>query len=282
MTAVLETGTAARPLGRLWLVVNSGSGSTDAAGIAAARSALVAHGGEIVRTSTFPDDAPPAANALSAAGIDTLAIIAGDGTINAVVTAAGNWPGQCLVLPGGTMNMLAKALHGDAEREAVIAGLARATLVTLPIACAAGHEAMVGVILGPAAAWVDPREDVRKGRLLNAVGAARRAWARTFGHGVALDGQGPHHRAIIVHPLDGGLEVVTVAASGMADVVRLGWNWLTGNWRAAPGVTVRSAKAATISGRRQVRALFDGEPARLASPVKLTCGRTRLHFMATR
>lgn len=271
-----------RPLGRVWLVTNSGSGSTDASVTTSVRDALAAHGADIVCCEEFPAVMPPDAAALDAANIDTLVIVGGDGTVNAAVETAGEWRGQCLVLPGGTMNMLAKALHGDATMASVIAAVGGARLVTLPVAEAQGRRALVGIILGPAAAWVHTREGVRKGRFMRAIRAARLAWARTFGQGVRVIGSPGRHRAVIVTPMENGLDIVTVDASGIGDVVRLGWTWLTGNWRDAAGVGVRQAASVQLAGRRRVRALFDGEPAMLATPVTIVEGRTRLHFVATR
>ena len=273
---------AARPLGRVWLVTNAGSGSTDAGVTASARAALAAHGAKIARCEEFPAVMPPDAAALDAANIDTLVIVGGDGTINVAVDTAGEWRGQCLVLPGGTMNMLAKALHGDVDMASVIAAVGGARLVTLPTAEAQGRRALVGIILGPAAAWVHTREGVRKGRFMRAIRAARLAWARTFGQGVRVIGSPGRHRAVIVTPMESGLDIVTVDASGIGDVVRLGWTWLTGDWREAAGVGVRQAASVQLAGRRRVRALFDGEPAMLASPVTIVEGRTGLHFVATR
>ncbi len=275
------TGEPGRPLGRVWLVTNAGSGSTDDNVAASVRAGLADHGAEIIRGEDFPAVMPPDARALDAARIDTLAVIGGDGTINAAVCAAWSWPGQCLVLPGGTMNGLATALHGSTDVAVVMAALGGARLVALPTAETQGHRALVGIILGPAAAWVHTREGVRKRRFLRAIQAARMAWARTFGHGVSIAGSAGRHRAVIVAPVDTGLDITTVDASGIGDVLRLGWTWLTGDWRAAAGVTVRRAPIVELAGRRRVRALFDGEPAMLATPVRIVHGTTALHFLAT-
>lgn len=271
---------AAAPLRRVWLVVNAGSGSTDEGVASGLKAKLAAAGIDLVGETDFPGDTAPNAGQLDAAGADTLLICGGDGTINAAWRAADDWRGQCLVLPGGTMNGLAKALHGDAAHDAIL-GAAAFRLTHPPIAVAGDYRAMVGVILGPAAAWVHAREGVRKGRIAHALRAARLAWSRSFSRSIRIAGETRHHRAVIVTPGEDGLEVAAVSAAGISDAIRIGWDWLRGDWRAGPGVVVRTVAEVTLTGRRHVKALFDGEPATLASPVRVLAGRTRLGFVAT-
>lgn len=277
-----DTPPPARPLARVWLVVNAGSGSTDAAVIEGLSAALGTRGVAVAGTTDFPEQALPNAARLHAVDADTLLICGGDGTINAAWSAADDWDGQCVVLPGGTMNGLAKALHGDNGRDAILDAVATATLVNPPIASAGGHHALVGVILGPAASWVHAREGVRKGRFVRAFRAGRLAWARSFGRTIRVASTAGRHRAVIVTPSEDGLQIATISADGVTDAIRLGWQWLLGDWRTAPGVAVSTADSVTLLGHRKVRALFDGEPAMLASPALLRHDRTHLGFVRTK
>ena len=282
-TATHDPGDKApQPLRRLWLVANHGSGSTSPAEVEALVEHFSGQDVEIVSRTLFPDQPLPAATDLDAAGVDTLVVIGGDGTINAAASAAGGWQGQCLVLPGGTMNLLPKALHGDADHQTIVAALPSARLVRLPLAEAEGRVALCGVILGPAASWVHAREGIRQRRFWRALRAAQTAWARSFGSGVRILGTPGRQRAVLVTPDSDGLDVAAIDAAGIGDALTLGWHWLTGDWRAAQ--TVRTGRAAEVelAGRRRVRALFDGEPAMLGSPVSVRHGFTRLHFIATR
>lgn len=89
------------------------------------------------------------------------------------------------------------------------------------------------------------------------------------------------HRAVVVTPDDHGLEVIAIDADGVGDALRLGWAWLTGSWRDAQQVATGRALKVEFIGRRRIRALFDGEPVMLASPVSLRHGWTDLQFVAT-
>ncbi len=271
----------AAPIRHVWLVVNAGSGSTDETVAQGLKMRLGELGIALAGETDFPGDAAPTPAQLAAVSADTLLICGGDGTINAAWCAADDWDGQCLVLPGGTMNGLAKALHGDADRDAILAAAGAGRLTHPPIASAGGFSAMVGVILGPAASWVHAREGVRKGRFARAARAARLAWSRTFSRSVRVAGQAGRHRAVVVTPVDAGLEVASVSAAGITDALRIGWDWIRGDWRGGPGVTVTTVPEVTLIGRRTVRALFDGEPQTLDSPATVSAGHTRLAFVAT-
>ena len=282
---------------RLWLVLNTGSGSTSAAIIAAFEKAC--SGFDIVGRTDFPDRPPPDAATLEAKGCDTLVVFGGDGTINAATCGIDDWAGQCLVLPGGTMNGLAKALHGNLGWAEVLKRAPTAPMIRVPVAQAGRHRAMVGVILGPASSWFHARERVREGAYAKLgralVYAARKTFARTITivgdsddrHRGGADspnrgGAADRHRAVIVTPEADGLEVASISTANWFAAARLGWNWLLGDWRQADGVAVRHVHAVELTSRRPVSALFDGEPCKLPSPVRLEHALTGLRFIATR
>ncbi len=275
------TDDAVRPLHRLWLVANPGSGSTSRQAVDGLPGHFAGSDVTIAERTRFPDQPLPSPSQLCDAGIDTLVIIGGDGTINAACAAAADWGGQCLALPGGTMNLLPKMLHDSLDHASIIAALPQARLVHLPLAEAEGHVALCGVILGPAAAWVHAREGIRNGRFWRALRAARLAWARSFGGSVRVAGVAGGHRAVLVTPDAQGLDVAVIDAAGIGDALTLGWHWLTGDWRAGQLITTRRTAAVELSGRRRVRALFDGEPVMLPSPVVVRHGATQLRFITT-
>ena len=139
-----------------WFICNSASGSYDAQRCDALADALGA-----TRRITIPDDPMPDAAAARREGAERIAIFTGDGTVSSAVEALEGWDGELLILPGGTMNLLSRKLHGDATPEDIIARLPQATARTMPILKGAGLRSLVGVIAGPTSAWGDVREAVR-------------------------------------------------------------------------------------------------------------------------
>lgn len=271
---------------RLWFITNRQSGSTDTARVDAILAACDERGLQLVGRTDFPDDDLPTPYALDKAKVDTVMLFAGDGTINAAVRALADWGGAILVLPGGTMNMLAKSLHGDADPAAIIAAAFRQERrVALPFVDAGKHRALVGLIVGPAANWYRAREHLRARKLANLWPAIRTAWRRTFGKGVRLNGAPGFPReaqAAYVHPRGDGLAVMAIDARDFRSIANLGWNLITGDWVAAHAVTERETPRLTVAERRPVLALFDGEPAMLDPATVIVAGLTREQFIATK
>lgn len=271
---------------RLWLITNHASGSAGEEKCAALEWIFAERGLALAGRTVFPGDTLPTAAALDAAAIDTLVLFGGDGTINAAVRALDAWHGAVLILPGGTMNMLARQLHGEANPQAIVhAAHAERRIIRLPFVEAGPHRALVALIVGPAATWAHARELVRKGELSRVSRAVRLAWARSrSGEILVHDGErlcGRYNAAIVTPGADGCLSLSAVAAERWADIARLGWEWLTGNWHDAPAVDDSRTRLVTVTGRRALHALFDGEEARLSSPVEIRAGLGNLNFITT-
>lgn len=271
---------------RLWFITNPNSGSSGAAKAEAILAAFADRGLTLAGRTDFPDDSLPTPGALDDAGADTVVLFAGDGTINAAACALAGWHGAILVLPGGTMNMLAKSLHGDAEPAAIIAAAhAHERRVALPYVEAGEHRAMVGLIVGPAANWYHARERIRERRIADLWPAVRKAWRRTFGRGVRLTGAPgfpAEAQAAYVYAQGNGLAVTAIDARDFRSIADLGWNLITGDWVAAHAVTEIETDRLTLAERRPVLALFDGEPVTLDPATIIAAGRTREQFIATR
>ena len=271
---------------RLWFITNPHSGSSDAAKAKAILATFAERGLTLAGRTDFPDDDLPTPGALAEAGADTVVLFAGDGTINAAVCALAAWDGAILVLPGGTMNMLAKSLHGDADPTAIIlAAHEQERRIGLPFVEAGKHRALVGLIVGPAANWYHTRESIRKRKLADLWPSVRTAWRRTFGKGIRLGGASgfpPRSQAAFIRPEGDALAVMAIDARDFRSIADLGWNLITGDWVAAHAVTEIHVPRLTIAERRPVLALFDGEPVTLDPATAITAGRTAEQFIATK
>lgn len=266
---------------RAWLIVNPSSGSVSRAD--AVDDDLDRAGIDIVGRTTFPDEPLPTADMLTSAAADLLILFAGDGTINAAACALDRWAGKVLILPGGTMNLLARQLHGDATAAEILSRLSdSADATALPYVEAGPHRAFVAMIAGPPSTWAHAREAVRHGRLNAAWRAARLAWMRSFSQGVRVKGAGRGvHRAVVITPDDRGMEIAAIDLYGWLGAARLGAQWLAGDWRAAPSVAISRPEIAEIGGARSIHLLFDGEAVKLGAPIRVTPGSSRLRFLRT-
>lgn len=271
---------------RIWFISNPGSGSSTPEKCAALEALFDEAGATLVGRTRFPDDKLPKAAELDAAHVDTVILFAGDGTINAAVCALAKWQGAILILPGGTMNLLAKALHGPADPAAIIhRAVAEERRIALPFVQAGPHRALVGLILGPAAHWVRARELVRAGRVRGLARAVSHAWRKTFARGIRLadvPGLRDRAQAVFLTPDDNGLRVAAVDARDWTSIATLGWEWLTGDWVAAAAVTQTHVRDLSIAGGKPVLALFDGEPVMLDPAERISAGNTLPQFITTK
>lgn len=271
----------------LWFITNPNSGTTSHAKCDAMEAVFEERGLTLAGRTNFPQDALPEGAALDAAGVDTVVLFAGDGTINAALRALAAWEGAFLILPGGTMNLLAKALHDETDPHKIIhAAHGCDRRVALPYIVAGEHRAFVGLILGPAASWFRAREVVRKGRFGRLAAAVRGAWRATFHRrGVRVEGAralGDRYQAVFVTPTLEGLEVAAVDARDWRSIAQLGWEWVTGDWVAARAVTEGRTEQLNLAERKPVLALFDGEPETLDPGTTIRAGRSLETFIATR
>jgi hypothetical protein len=86
---------------------------------------------------------------------------------------------------------------------------------------------------------------------------------------------------VVVTPRTDDLEVAAFSARSWFDAVQLGWQWLAGDWRTAPGVDIAACAVTVVAGRGPVSVLLDGELVRLPGPVRIAHGKTGLCFLAT-
>lgn len=270
---------------RFWLITNQGSGSTSPDKQAALIARFADHGVVQAGQTDFPDQPLPTPQELDAATVDVAVLFAGDGTINAAIGALAGWEGAILILPGGTMNLLAKALHDDLDPLTIIdRAVADAPRIALPCVEAGAARAYVGLILGPAAAWAHAREAVRAGRSRAFIRAIGHAWRRTFGRGIRLTGVPgltARIQAAFVVAEAGDLRVAAVDARDWRAIISLGWEWITGDWVKAAAVHEVRTPAMRCAERRPILGLFDGEPQMVPVGTVFRASMTGAHFIRT-
>lgn len=151
--------------GETWLVANGASGSNAEGSLATLEAALATAGCPPARVIDLQTDDCPTRDMVESAGIGLLVVFTGDGSANAIINGLEGWDGEVLLLPGGTANLLAGDLHGEADAEAIVAALGAGRLAAPPrhvIRCSQG-AALIEVLAGPGATWSDVREGLRDG-----------------------------------------------------------------------------------------------------------------------
>ena len=268
-----------------WLIVNEGSGSYDADAVADIVTRFADAGCAVDRIVRCPDEELPDAAMLDAEHVKMMAIFAGDGTTNSALKTSAGWKGPVLILPGGTMNLLARALHGAKTPPEII-----------PLACAdrktkvlntvdiGEHRGYVGVIAGPTTSWAKVREDARHNEvgdlLFKAIPAA--ISESLGGPQVGIDGNPQTFPAIFAAPRSDAMALCGFTASGIGEVVAHASAWLDGDFRDGPRVDLGSATSVALtSDADTIGLLIDGEAAECRPGDRLTLGTAPHNFVYT-
>lgn len=210
------------------------------------------------------------------AGPDLLVVLAGDGTARAAAELCGPQGPILVPLPGGTMNLLPRALYGKRSwQDALSVALAEGEVKMLGGGAIGEHRFLVAAILGSPALWAPAREAARVGKARLAWIRARRALRRAFtGRLRYMIDYGPRDKAealCFVCPTASralpddapALEAAILDVKSAADVVALGFHALIGDWRNAPAVNDERCQRARVWAARGIPAILDGESVRL-------------------
>src|SRR6266481_3967677 len=102
--------------------------------------------------------------------LEVLIVLGGDGTIRTAAEVCAEKGSYLIPLPGGTMNMLPRALYGDVTwEEALRNTLADPSVKALSGGRIADKQFFVAAILGAPSLWVELRESMRKGDIVGVV-----------------------------------------------------------------------------------------------------------------
>jgi hypothetical protein len=266
------------------LVCNLRSGSSDEALVGRLTEICDTAGAPLVRTVILPDDDLPSAAALDGDGIDLLLVLSGDGTLNAAAGRLETWGGAMLPLPGGTLNLFHKTLHGDRGPEDIlhdaIAGKAR-NVHPPTILCDAGR-AYIGVIAGPTTAWAEVREQFRSLSLSGLAETIPDAIDATLhGDGVRILGSDESFQAINLTPKPDRILAEGLITDSAGSILSHGIAWLGGDFREGPSLDLSERRAVVIEGKGSIGLLLDGEPAELPSGATYRLEASPLAFLAT-
>jgi hypothetical protein len=255
---------------RTWLVANEASGGNEPDSLVELKLGCGTAGLDLARTLAFPDEPLPTAADLDVAGVDLVAVFAGDGTVNAAITALAGWSGRVLVLPGGTMNLLSKRLHGERSAAEVVrlvgAGSAsnvRPKVITCPMG-----TALADLLAGPGATWFDVREALREADVAAVAGRAAQAIGQTLAApGIACRkpalGRREGYPLVMLTPTDAGIRICGFRAETPQEFLSGGWAVLRHRFREGPHDYLGTADRVTLASTDDApfSVLLDGEKA---------------------
>ena len=266
--------------GKLIAVLNSGSGGCDETSEGRIGAILEAAGRKAEILVVEPAGVEAALED-AVARADVLIVLGGDGTIRSAAELCGAAKKPLIPLPGGTMNMLPKALYGDVGWEAALAAtLAAPQLHDVSGGDAGGHRFYCAAVVGAPSHWVDAREAIRAGHPGEAVERAVNAirhHAETVGYQM---GHGPRRRAeavAVICPLisrameegERALEAAVLDRATAVAMFRLAFLAIFSDWREDSSVVLFRVQRLKVTSRSRVPAILDGEKVLLGRSVDI-------------
>jgi hypothetical protein len=251
---------------KVWLIVNPASGSNDGAALESLTVALAAAGLAPATTTTLPDGELPGRDALEAGAIDLLVTFTGDGSANAALPPLEGWAGQVLVLPGGTQNLLARALHGDRPAIEIVAAFDELRPTRRHLVRSRHGVGLCEIVIGPGATWSEVREALRERDVAALAATATEAMTQTASGATvrvvhpAL-GKAEGYPAIRLHPVGDAIAVDGYGAESLADYARQGLALLQRDFRQGPHDALGSHREVLCRSDAPIELMIDGERA---------------------
>ena len=214
--------------------------------------------------------------------LDILAVLGGDGTIRRTAETCSEKSPYLIPLPGGTMNILPRALYGNlAWQEALETTLAAPSTKELSAGRVGNRQFLVAAILGTPALWVEAREAVRDGGIIEVIEKGNVALKNMFGtklrYHVSDQAKGEAETLVVICPLvsqemsgsEQALEVAAIGFESAAEVIRLATAAAFGKWRDDEKVQVTRTRRLAVQSDKEIPATLDGENVNLGTDAEI-------------
>jgi diacylglycerol kinase family enzyme len=196
-----------------------------------------------------------------------------------------------ILLPGGTLNVLPRALYGDLAWPAALeAALQRGVVRRLSAGKANGVPFFVGALFGAQALLARAREAMREGRFMAAWRGFRHYVNRSFARRLHAGCDGKRLRrceaiGVLCGAFTGdagakGLEWVRFDAKSTIDLARLSFKALSQSWRQDKTVEISDCMRGQIYSPGVIPATLDGEPRTFVSSVRISYDPKGPHVLA--
>jgi len=201
-----------------------------------------------------------------------LVVLGGDGTIRTAAEACAGTDTYLLPLPGGTLNMLPRALYGDLSwQDALRVTLAEPLMKALSGGRTGDELFFVAAIAGAPGLWMEARESIRERDIVEAVEKSAVAFQAMFDtkirYSIASETSGEADVLAIICPLvsqemsdaEQALEAAAVDVENAAELFGLATAAAFGKWRDDESITLTKTRHVTVQSSRDVPLFLDGE-----------------------
>jgi diacylglycerol kinase family enzyme len=212
-----------------------------------------------------------------------LVVLGGDGTIRTAAEACTGSDTYLLPLAGGTLNMLPRALYGDAGwQDALKETLANPVAKGLSGGRVGDELFFVAAVAGAPGLWMEAREAIREGDIPNAVGKAGVAFKAMFDttiqYSISPEVTGDAEIVAVICPLvseqmsdsEQALEAAAIDVENAAELLGLATAAAFGKWRHDQSVTLTKTRQVTVQSSSDIPLFLDGEKVRVGKVAEIT------------
>ena len=214
--------------------------------------------------------------------LEVLIVLGGDGTIRTAAEVCAEKGSYLIPLPGGTMNMLPRALYGDVTwEEALKNALTAPSLKVLSGGRIAGKRFLIAAFVGGPALLAEPRESMREGNIVDAIEKGSAAFRKMFETNIQylISGgmKGEAKAVALICPLiseqmsdsEQALEAAVVDVESAAEVVRLATTAAFSKWRNDRNILLTKTKRIDVQSSKDIPATLDGEVVNLGTSAEI-------------
>jgi len=204
--------------------------------------------------------------------LQLLIVLGGDGTIRTAAQECAEKGLYLIPLPGGTLNMLSRALYGDVSWEDALKNtLAAPSVKLLSGGRVADKQFFVAAIVGAPSLWVEARESIREGDIVGAIEKGSVAFQTMFETKVQYlisgEKKGEAEAVALICPLiseemsdsEQALEAAVIDVESVGEVIGLATAAAFGEWRDNRNVLLSKTKRVAVRSRKEIPAILDGE-----------------------
>ena len=214
--------------------------------------------------------------------LEVLIVLGGDGTIRTAAEACAEKGSYLIPLPGGTMNMLPRALYGNVSwEEALKKTLTVPSTKVLSGGRVANKRFFIAAIVGAPALWTQPRESMREGNIADAIKKGSVAFRRMFEakvqYYISEETKGEAETVALICPLiseemsdsEQALEAAIIDVESAAEVIGLATTAAFGKWRDDRNILLTKTKRVDVQSSKDIPATLDGEIVNLGTSAEI-------------
>jgi diacylglycerol kinase family enzyme len=214
---------------------------------------------------------------------EVLIALGGDGTVRRAAEACTGTGTYLVPLPGGTLNVLPRALYGDSSwQEALKETLTNPLTKELSAGRVGDKLFFVAAVVGAPGLWMEAREAIREGNILNAVGKAGVAFQAMFDstiqYFISPQMKGEAEVVAVICPLvseqmsgsEQTLEAAAIDVENATDLLGLATAAAFGKWRDHESVTLTKTNQMTVRSKKDIPLFLDGERVKVGNEAQIS------------